>query len=53
MMQMVGMDCEGGIERNRVVQKVDLRMNPRGSQGKPGEAELEQRLRGSCISLDK
>lgn len=53
MMQVVGMDCEDGIERNRVVQKVDLQMNPHSSEGKTGETELEQRLHGSCEGLDK
>lgn len=53
MMQVVGMDCEDGIERNRVVQQVDLQMDPCSSKGKTGETELKQRLHGSCKGLAK
>lgn len=37
------MDCEDGSERNRVVQEVDLQMNPCSSDGRTGEIELKQR----------
>lgn len=47
------MECEDGIERNSVVQKVVLQMNPCSSEGKTGETELEWRLHGSCEVIDK
>ncbi|XP_048166344.1 mRNA N(3)-methylcytidine methyltransferase METTL8 isoform X2 [Corvus hawaiiensis] len=37
------MDCEDGSERNRVVQEVNLQMNPCSSDGKTGEIELKQK----------
>lgn len=37
------MDCEGGSERNRAVQKVDVQVNLCSSDGETDEAELKQR----------